>query len=97
MIIEWKVIKLDAASACLRNSGMFSRSRNSLLLWNLEICYHVRKNLLLNPLLNYLNTVSALRAHLSGINFNTGITLALIVVVVCHVGDLGFFLYVTSN
>jgi hypothetical protein len=77
---------------------MFSRSRNSLLLWNLEICYHVHKSLLLNPLLSHLNTAYALSARLSRIHVNTGLTqLALIVVVVCHVGDLGCFLYMNSN
>ena len=52
----------------------------------------------MNPLLSHLNTAYALSACLSRIHVNTGLTqLGLIVVVVCHVGDLGCFLYMTSN
>jgi hypothetical protein len=74
MVTEWKVMELDAAAACLGIAGMFSRSRNSLLLWNLEICCHVHKNLLLNPLLSHLNTICALTAHLFNIHVSIELT-----------------------
>ena len=91
-------MKLDAAAACLRSLGLFSRSRNSLLYGIWKFVTMCTKNLLLNPLLSHLNTVSALTAHLSRIHVNVGLTrLALTAAVVCRLGDLGCFLYMTSN